>query len=191
MRSELIASGLIAMDKLITTPAGLVTIRPVAARDAILLWELRLEGLAKHPEAFGADYESAAAEAADFWAQRIENYARENTGVIYVAAVENQLVGLTGIVVSSRPKLRHNANIWGVYVRAEWRGFHIAEALIEACIAWAKAQGAVVVKLGVATNNPSAIRCYVRCGFSVYGVDPKAIYYNGVFIDELLMVREL
>jgi RimJ/RimL family protein N-acetyltransferase len=49
----------------------------------------------------------------------------------------------------------------------------------------------VVVKLGVITTNTPAIRCYARCGFTVYGIDPKVIYYDGVFYDELLMARPI
>ena len=46
-------------------------------------------------------------------------------------------------------------------------------------------------KLAVATGNTPAIRCYIRHGFTVYGVDPEAIGYGGQFYDELLMVRRL
>jgi len=37
----------------------------------------------------------------------------------------------------------------------------------------------------------SAIRLYTKCGFQVYGVDPQVIKANGIFYDELLMVRNL
>jgi ribosomal protein S18 acetylase RimI-like enzyme len=57
----------------------------------------------------------------------------------------------------------------------------VAEALVNECIAWAQAQGLVMVKLAVITTNTSAIRCYARCGFTIYGIDPKVIYYNDVF----------
>jgi ribosomal protein S18 acetylase RimI-like enzyme len=76
-------------------------------------------------------------------------------------------------------------------VREGWRSQHIAEALIEACVAWARAQGIVILKLGVSANNTPAMRCYVRCGFQVYGVDPKVILHEGVYYDELLMAKEV
>jgi RimJ/RimL family protein N-acetyltransferase len=65
----------------------------------------------------------------------------------------------------------------------------IGEALIGECLAWARTQGLAVVKLGVVTTNTSAIRCYARCGFTVFGVEPKAIFYDGVYYDELLMAK--
>jgi RimJ/RimL family protein N-acetyltransferase len=36
----------------------------------------------------------------------------------------------------------------------------------------------------------AAIRCYNRCGFTVYGVEPQAIRHDGVMYDELLMARQ-
>jgi len=68
---------------------------------------------------------------------------------------------------------------------------HIAEAIINECITWAREQGVVVVKLGVITTNASAIRCYTRSGFKVYGTDPKSNYYNDVYYDELMMAKLL
>ena len=77
---------------------------------------------------------------------------------------------------------------WGVFVSPDWRGLRIADYIIKKCLDWGQAHGVVVAKLGVNTSNMPAIRCYNRCGFSVYGLEPKAIYYDGVFYDELLMV---
>ena len=83
------------------------------------------------------------------------------------------------------------AVIWGVYVIPQYRGLHIAEALIEECIAWGRAHGVSIVKLGVITSNTPAIRCYIRCGFTVYGVNPQSNYYNGKYFDELLMAKPI
>jgi hypothetical protein len=46
------------------------------------------------------------------------------------------------------------------------------------------------VKLAVVTTNTPAVRCYARCGFAVYGIEPQAICYDGVFYDELLMAKQ-
>ena len=87
--------------------------------------------------------------------------------------------------------MQHTAGIFSIYVQPAWRGLGIAEALIEACVAWARKLDVRLVKLGVVTTNTAAIRCYVRCGFSVYGVEPQVIYHDGVYYDELLMVQRL
>ena len=68
---------------------------------------------------------------------------------------------------------------------------HLAEALIEACLDWARGKGIIIARLGVSIDNPSAIRCYERCGFTIDGTIPKAILHEGHYVDEYLMSRPL
>jgi RimJ/RimL family protein N-acetyltransferase len=175
----------------LTTQNGPVTIRPAEVEDALRLRLLRLEGLRDAPAAFAADYDRSAAEPVERWVERINEYTQGKQSVIYVAEVGEQLIGMTGLGRGHWRKTEHAGVVWGVYVQPAWRGVHIAEALIEECIAWGRAQGVTVVKLGVITTNSAAIRCYLRCGFTVYGVDPQAICYNGVVYDELLMAKDI
>ena len=179
------------MSNLLTTPKGGISIRSAVPDDAGMLRELRLEALAGHPEVFAADYAYTAAESVELWVERIAKYASDNKGVICVASTDNQLTGMIGLVCGNWPKTQRSGTLWGAYVKADWWGLHVAEALVKECIAWAQAQRLVMVKLAVITTNPSAIRCYARCGFTVYGIDPKVICYNDVFYDELLMAKPI
>lgn len=175
----------------ISSPAGLIAIRPAAIEDAAQLRELRLEALIDSPESFGGDTDTAANETIEHWRKRILVNSTEGKGAFFIAQVKGQLIGMACISRGSWQKTRHNGVIWGVYVNSEWRGLRIADALINACIDWAREQHLVQVKLAVVATNLPAIRCYTRCGFSVYGVDPKVIFYNGIYFDELLMVKTL
>jgi RimJ/RimL family protein N-acetyltransferase len=177
------------MAEQLITPKGTISIRPALRDDADALHALRVEALGAQPEAFAADLAAAQNDPVDLWTERITDYALNNYGVISVAWVEERLVGMTGLARGHWPKTRHSGSIWGVYVTPEWRGLRIGEALIGECLAWARTQGLAVVKLGVVTTNTSAIRCYARCGFTVFGVEPKAIFYDGVYYDELLMAK--
>jgi RimJ/RimL family protein N-acetyltransferase len=170
---------------------GEITVRPASVDDAAALRELRLEALADYPEAFAADYDLTAAEGPEKWAERVISFAAKDLGMICLAAAGERLVGMTGVNRGNWPKNYHSGWIWGVYVSPEWRGLGAAEALIEACIDWGRGHGLKVVKLGVLTSNTPAIRCYHRCGFKIFGVEPKAIYYNGVYHDEFLMARDV
>ena len=78
-----------------------------------------------------------------------------------------------------------------MYIRPNWRGKHVSEALIRAGLGWAKEQNIVIVKLAVVTNNIPAIRSYKHCGFKIYGTEPKAIFYDNVYYDEHLMSIEM
>jgi len=179
------------MTTLLETTKGLVTIRPAQEDDAARVRKIRLEALADAPEAFAADLDRTTAESDERWAERIEEGIQSQASVICVAQSNERLIGMTGLGRGHWPKTQHGAVIWGVYVTHQYRGLHIAEALIEACIAWGQAHGVSIVKLGVITSNTPGIRCYLRCGFSVYGVNPWSNFYNGKYFDELLMVKRI
>jgi RimJ/RimL family protein N-acetyltransferase len=175
----------------ISTRRGEVTIRPTREADAEAYRELRLVGLQAHPEAFGADYEGSAARPIEFWRERMRGGAGGPQGVTYVAEAAGELIGMTSLVRNELPKTRHAAHIYGVYTRPDWRGTGVADALLDACVAYAGELGLRLLKLGVVTSNAGAIRLYLRHGFGVYGVEPEAIHAGGLYYDELLMARRI
>jgi ribosomal protein S18 acetylase RimI-like enzyme len=168
---------------------GDVILRRSRREDAASYRELRLEGLRNHPTAFGADYEESAARPDSAWVERLDMNDEEEA--LFLAEHEGALIGMTGIYRSLSPRHKHQATVWGVYVREEWRGQHIAEALIQNCLDWARDKGVVIARLGVAADNRPAIRCYERCGFKTYGREAKALLHEGKYIDEYLMACEL
>lgn len=173
------------------TPLGMVVIRSAAPDDAARLRALRLEALTDSPTAFSADYTATLAQGVEVWEARITGFARNDNGLQCVAAHQDRLVGMAGITRGERPKTRHSGTIWGVYITPEWRRQRLAEGMIDLCLEWAGAHELAIVKLAVVATNAAAIHCYNRCGFNVYGVEPKAIYYEGVYYDELLMARAI
>jgi len=179
------------MSEQLATSRGVILIRPAIPADAAPLRDLRLDALANDPVAFAADYGLTQAEPAEAWVKRIGDNLKDDNGVICVAVADGRMIGMTGLGRGHWPKTEHSGIIWGVYVDQEWRGLGVADALLNECIGWGQAHGVTVVKLGVTTGNTPAIRCYVRCGFTVYGLEPQAIYYENVFYDELLMARTI
>jgi ribosomal protein S18 acetylase RimI-like enzyme len=177
------------MNTHITTPLGVITIRPAQPADAQAYRSLRLEALRNHPEAFSADYAANEMNPPRYWEDRLRALGEDN--MMYFAAHGASLVGMCGIYRGSSPKIQHSGTIVGVYVQPAWRGLHIAEHLITACMEWGQTQCIQVIKLAVVVSNLPAIRCYTRCGFKVYGTEPQAILYNDVMYDELLMARPL
>ena len=151
--------------------------------------ELRLEALKNHPDAFGMDHASALAKEPEYWENTLKINPSEKA--LFFAVQDEQLIGMTGIYRELAPKSKHSATIWGVYVRPQWRGNHISESLVSACLQWAKEQEIVIVKLGVVTGNLPALQSYKRCGFEIYGTEPKAIFYEGVYYDENLLSIEM
>jgi ribosomal protein S18 acetylase RimI-like enzyme len=177
------------MNQSLTTPRGMVLIREANPTDAVPFRELRLYALQDSPVAFTADYQRNLSQPSQYWEDMLTMHADEST--IFLGEHENQLIGMTGIARGSSPKTRHRATIWGVYVRPEWRGLHIAEQLIRACFTWARPRKIVAAHLGVTATNASAIRCYERCGFAITGIEPRAVYYEGQYHDFDLMYCSL
>ena len=167
------------------TSRGVIVIREATPMDAIQFRELRLYALQDSPTAFSADYQKNLSHSAQYWEDLLTMHPDEST--IFLAGHETSLIGATGIVRGGTPKTRHSATVWGVYVRPEWRGLHIAETLINACFTWARTRAIVAARLGVTATNTSAIRCYERCGFTVTGMEPRALYYNGQYHDFYMM----
>lgn len=147
--------------------------------------------MANAPQAFGADYATTAQQTVADWARRIAERTSEGSEIIFTAEAEGALAGMAGVYRPSAPKARHSGMVWGVYVRPAWRGQGLSEGLVNACVAWARAQGITILRLAVITENTAAIRAYVRCGFRVYGVEARALCVDGVCYDELLMHQEL
>jgi RimJ/RimL family protein N-acetyltransferase len=174
------------MPKLLHTSKGDVLIRTATLADVDSYRALRLEALQNHPTAFGQSYETVLAQPQSYWVERLQP---DPDLCIYFAEHEETLIGMTGIIRPVGTKMRHSATIVGVYVNAAWRGQHIAESLIASCIDWARANEVVIVKLAVVVDNPSAIRCYERCGFTTYGTEPQVLFHGGKYYDEYLMSR--
>jgi len=177
------------MDARLPTPRGEVILRPSRAEDWQAYRELRLEALRDHPTAFGADYNENLLHPDEFWQKRVSPDSEQQA--FFFAEQARGLIGMTGIFRKSGRKSKHAATVWGVYVRPEWRGLHLAEKLIEACLEWGRRNEIVIASLGVAVDNKPAIRCYERSGFTRTGALPKAIQYEGVYVDEYLMFRSL
>ena len=169
-------------------PQESVIVRQAVLADASALRELRLEALQLNPEAFGSEYEREAAQAVIQWDERLSS---QTDNAIFVAAGRTGLAGMTGIYRSELIKMKHNAGVWGVYVRPAWRGQGLGMRLLEASLAWARQRGLKFVKLAVVTTNSIAIRTYQKVGFHVYGVDEAVLFHAGTYYDELLMAFKL
>jgi GNAT superfamily N-acetyltransferase len=173
----------------ISSPRGKIFIRPAGPADAIPFSELRMEALRDNPTVFGSSFE-ARENCTPEWALSILSGDPQEQAN-FVAECDGLLLGMTSIRRNRKEKVRHSAGIAGVYVRPDWRGLGIVDGLFNACFDWAQSQQVVILKLAVVTTNPAAYNAYQRLGFSVYGMEPKVIYYDGVYYDEYLMSRNV
>jgi ribosomal protein S18 acetylase RimI-like enzyme len=171
-----------------TTP---VNIRPISQADLAAYRILRLEALQSHPEAFGTDYAEQAADPESAWVDRIRGSIDGTMSRLFLAEAPDALAGMAGVYRDRGVKVQHSATLVSVYVRPPYRGRKIGDRLIQEVVQWCASVNVRKLRLAVATTNESAIRCYQRCGFSVYGQEPEVIRVGERYIDELLMQRRV
>jgi RimJ/RimL family protein N-acetyltransferase len=160
------------------------SVRQLGQDDAAALRVVRLEALEAHPEAFGADLQDEVLrDVASFagWIGRSAVFGAFDTG---------RMVGIAGFLKVTNRKSAHIGKLISMYVRPEARGSGAALDLVEAVLDHARGQ-VIQVHLGVAAGNEAAIRLYRKAGFEIYGTEPRALFVNGRYIDEHMMVRFL
>ncbi|HZF18823.1 MAG TPA: GNAT family N-acetyltransferase [Burkholderiales bacterium] len=162
-----------------------LNIRKLGAADASALVELRREALETEPLAFGAS-------PADDVGLVVES-VRAFLGDHETQAVFGQFdgvhpVGMIGLVKARKVKQRHKATIWGMYVTPRARNNGVGRALLEAAIGHARGWGLDQLQLSVTEAAPAARRLYEAAGFRLWGQEPRALRWNGRFVDEYHLV---
>jgi ribosomal protein S18 acetylase RimI-like enzyme len=159
-------------------------IRRLAADDAAVYCDIRLEALERHPDAFGASLDDERDMTPDDVADRLAR------STVFGAFDDGALVGVAGWYRLSGDKLGHRGALWGMYVRPGARGKGLGAALVRRVLDDARGQVAQL-HLTVAAGNGHAQRLYERAGFASYGVEPRALKIGDGYIDEVMMVRRL
>ncbi len=164
------------------------TIRRLSESDAEAWRTLRLEGLKRHPEAFGASLEQEAAQPLRFFVDRMTRWPI--WGAFQEDGQGGGIVGSVGFFVHDAAKQKHKGMLWGLYVREAWRGHGVARALIGTVIEHARHE-VEILQLTVAADNRPAGRLYDRMGFLPYGLERHALKIDGRYYDEELRARFL
>ena len=122
-------------------------------------------------------------------ARRFIEAARE-TGTSLFLAIEadGEVAGSIGV----RPLedvYRRTAEI-GYWLAEPWRGRGIATDAVRALVPVAFRRFEIVrLQAGVFSNNPASMRVLERCGFTREAVHERAIWKNGLLLDEVVYVR--
>jgi ribosomal protein S18 acetylase RimI-like enzyme len=129
--------------------------------------ELRLEMLRDEPQAFSSLYTDNLQRPDEFWQERLRQAQAGETSWLVFARAEGQLVGMIG---AFRGEDGETGEIVSVYVNPHWRGQGAGLALMEAILAALRqARGIRRARLGVSSEQKSAVALYQRCGFEITG----------------------
>lgn len=160
----------------------MTVVRRLLPDDAEEYRSLRLEALRLHPEAFGSSHAEESTRPLSSFADRIA------CGYIAGGFVDGRLDAMAGLLIPAQAKSQHKGLLWGVYVRENRRGSGVVDAVMTALLAHAT-EHVEQIHLSVAATNERAIGFYRRLGFESFGTEPRALKVNGIYIDELLMVK--
>jgi len=145
---------------------------------------------------------TAADDIADFIAatlspQRFGEYLADPDRVVLTAVAVDRIVGYTMLVrgtgidpgVESCLEARPAVELSKMYVLPDWHRHGVGATLMRAGIAWAEADGARAVWLGVNQDNHRAQRFYRTHGFGTVGV--RTFRLGNAVEDDFVMVRPL
>ncbi|HZT56232.1 MAG TPA: GNAT family N-acetyltransferase [Burkholderiaceae bacterium] len=157
-----------------------VAIRRLVPANLPAYKSLRDAVLTAHPEAFTSD--PAPERPPESYLPRL-GLDRAEGGVFTLGAWEGaRLVGAVSCERDPRAKVLHIGHLIGMMVRSDAQGRGIGRALLEACIAEARAaRGLAMLTLTVTAGNDAAVHLYERAGFTRYGRLERAICVDGVY----------
>ena len=166
-----------------------ITIRELNDNDALDFQNLRLRDLKEHPDAFGYTYERETEYSLEFVAEGLRLTAESPNNFTLGAHRQEALIGVGGFRRIIGEKQQHRGYIWGMYVRSEEQGKGIGKALLTQAIDLAKSiSGLEQIELAVVTQNKQARNLYASLGFVSCGIDPRALFVDGEYLDEDRMV---
>lgn len=158
-------------------------IRRLEPADLAAYKAVRLAGLADSPLAFGSTWEEEAGQPDSFFLARI---TASPPAAVFGAFVDGELAGTARFTLESGIRRRHVGWMTGVTVLAEHRRKGLATALVHHVVAHARGACAVL-RAAVAVSNPGAHAIYVLAGFVPYGKEPRALFGEGEYHDEILL----
>lgn len=173
-----------------------VEIRPLTPEDAPEYRALRLRGLGEAPEAFGSTHAEEVGRPMTVMAERLgptpDGTPRVTLGAYVGEHGARVLVGVVTCVQAARPKERHKAALFGMYVAPEARGRGIGRALVDRAVAEARGwPGVARIVLTVVERATAARALYRAAGFRPFGLEPDAFRQDGVSDAVELMTLDL
>jgi RimJ/RimL family protein N-acetyltransferase len=173
------------------SPVHLPLVRRLAPEDAAAYQSLRLRGLQESPDSFSASYADESDRTLDEVQARLSP-AADGSRCVFGAFENDSLAGFLAFLRPERAKLRHWAELAGMYVVPEMRRRRFGGALIDAAVSHARAlPGLRQLKLGVNGDNLPARLLYVSRGFRCVGSHPEALFVSGRYYDEEFYVLSL
>ena len=158
-------------------------IRVLTPEDAEIWRKLRLEMLSNDLTMFGSVLSDAIDQPVAYFQEFLSN-------VTILGAFDAGLIGSIGWYKGRSTTTAHSGTVIAANVQPEARRLGHLGRLVDALILDAT-DHVVQLELRVVNSNAGAIRAYEAKGFETCGQIPRALCHDGVYSDELHMVRRL
>lgn len=166
----------------------MLEIKILEPNDAIIYRNIRLDALRAKPEAFSSSYE----EEKEYPLESFINRLNQEHIFTFGAFIKNKLVGVVTLLVETKIKTKHRANIVAMYVYPENRKSGIGKKLMTAAIIKAtEIKEVEQIYLTVTSSNEPAKNLYHSLGFKTYGIDKNGLKVEDKYFDDELMVLVL
>ena len=168
---------------------AIISLPPARWREAK---QLRLEALLAEPAAFASSYEDELALPDEVWIARLQSAYERDGNMTFFAEVGGALIGMAGAGWSSKAKLRHVAEVYGVYVSPGMRGRGIASALMRRLLDELRSLVQIEkVSLDVNAESLAAVRLYEKLGFEIVCTAKRELKVDGRYYDLHMMELHL
>lgn len=130
-------------------------------------------GLQEHERRLHDGLKPGAEIAADYLTY-LQGHVATSDGVLLVAELEGRVVGYVGCIIDryDGPEEAPDSAVYGyitdLYVEPAWRSQGIAQRLLAAAEAHARARGMTRLRIEALSNNQEALGAYRRFGFTPY-----------------------
>jgi GNAT superfamily N-acetyltransferase len=164
-------------------------IRRLEIIDISAMQGLRREALEAHPLAFAASVEDDMTLDPAFVERSLSS---PDASAILGAVEKNRLAGMVGVYRHTGRKGDHRAQLWGMYVTSALRRRGVGRALLSAAVEHVRGwSGVLQLQLCVTAAASNARNLYESAGFRVWGCEPRALQWEGQFVDEYHLVLPL
>lgn len=163
-----------------------ITLKRLSAENWNDYKSIRLESVEDSPEAFASTY------------SKIDKVMTEkdwkdwlNAYIIGAYDDDDNLIGCMALLRNTSGRNNHAANIYGAYVKKNYRNQGVGTMLLEKIIEQATAVGIEIIYLHVTVTQVQAINLYKKLGFVSYGTMPYSLRIGDRYFDQECMFLKL
>jgi RimJ/RimL family protein N-acetyltransferase len=175
----------------VTTKSGLkLTIRPSRLSDAEAMIDF-INPISSERTFITFQGEQLTLKEEQSYLKNMVKKVKNHESVQLLAIHDGKVVANTSIELNIR--VNHHVGTFAIAISKEYRGEGLGSTIIDLLFQYAKENlsSLKIVELKVFANNERAQHVYRKLGFKEYGRLPQGVFYQGEYIDEIFMYREI